>query len=357
MVSNSQIIFVTSAILMGVPSAHAQEVPRKGSEVWEYLHSIPIDQRMAVLEREAAREGGFTLYGALGITTAQQVLDLFGAKYPNIKVDFVRVTAGDLPQKIMIESRTGRVSVSGVMIPGDNLDLVSDVLSPYEVTAWKDLDKRFRYGDYASGWAASIVWMTPTTMAWRTDRISAREAPKSLDDVLDPRWKGKVGMTSILERYIDVLEKTYGDKTMDVVKGLSGLEPRLYESAGALSQALAVGEVDLAINFNVDRAAELKKQGAPIEYTYSRPLHASTQALAITEDAPSPYSAALFAEFLTSVEGGEKFDAFEKVRLFGNQKGTYTNSIGSADVVPFPNLSPERFSELSKIAEDRFIRR
>src|ERR1041384_3785523 len=91
-------------------AALAQNAPTEGPPVWTYLASLPPTQRLAVLEREAKREGGFTLYGALGIARAQMLNKIFNERYPDIKVNFVRLTEAELTDKVLLESRTNRVN-------------------------------------------------------------------------------------------------------------------------------------------------------------------------------------------------------------------------------------------------------
>src|SRR5262245_63619534 len=90
------------AVLCGLMASSATpalaqgEPPRDPDKVWAYLNALPEAQRQSVLEREAAREGRAVVYGALGIDRANLFIEPFQKKYPNVKVDFVRLSEADL---------------------------------------------------------------------------------------------------------------------------------------------------------------------------------------------------------------------------------------------------------------------
>jgi iron(III) transport system substrate-binding protein len=105
-----RLCIVAGASFLAVLPAAAQTAPPEGPAVWEYLAGLPREARLATLEREAKREGGFTIYGALGIDRAQILNKLFNERYPDVKVNFVRLTEADLTDKVLLENRTNRVN-------------------------------------------------------------------------------------------------------------------------------------------------------------------------------------------------------------------------------------------------------
>src|SRR5688500_115258 len=76
-------------------SAMSQAAPPQGEEAWAYIAKLSKDERKAVLEKEAAREGSFTLYGQMGIDRAEHLVKAWSTRYPNIKLNFVRQTQAE----------------------------------------------------------------------------------------------------------------------------------------------------------------------------------------------------------------------------------------------------------------------
>lgn len=353
-----KLAFINAVALINT-LALAQTAPVDEAAAMRFLAGLPPEQRLAVLEREAKREGGFTIYGALGIDRAQILNKMFNERYPDVKVNFVRLTEAELADKTLLEGRTGRVNSDLALSTVAWMGLLAPALAPYETTTWNDFDPRFRLGSAKEGWTAIVYESLPTTIAWRTDRVKREEAPKTLQEVADPKWAGRIGTTTHLENMMNGLIGALGEpQAMALLKKLSANRPRLYSSTAALSQGLAAGEFDVAFDFSAHRPTLLKKQGAPVDFVFQDPLFATGITFSVVKGAKNPYSAALYMDYLTQAREQELLDKAEGGRLFGNTKGTFANKLSD-----YPNLrayipiSPERFKQLNRMAEDLFIRK
>jgi iron(III) transport system substrate-binding protein len=336
----------------------AQNAPTEGAAVWTYLANLPREQRLAVLEREAKREGGFTIYGALGIDRAQILNKMFNERYPDIKVEFVRLTEPELVDKVLLEQRTGRVNSDLALSTVAWMGLLPQALAPYEPTTWSEFDPRFRLGSAKEGWTAIAYETLPTTIAWRTDRVKREEAPKTLKQLTEAKWAGRLGTTTHLENMMNGLVLALGEPAaMELAKQLAANKPRLYSSTAALSQGLAAGEFDVAYDFSGHRPVLLKQQGAPVDWVFQDPLFAIGITFSVVKGAKHPYGAALYMDYLTQARQLELLDKAEGGRFFGNTKGTYTNRLADyPKLTPYTPVSPERFKQLNRIAEDLFRR-
>jgi len=124
--------------------AQPAPAPTDTAGAMAYLATLPAGERLAVMEREAKREGGFTIYGALGIDRAQILNKIFNERYPDVKVNFVRLTEAELADKVLLENRTGRVNSDLALSTVAWMGLLAPALAPYETTTWSDFDPRFR---------------------------------------------------------------------------------------------------------------------------------------------------------------------------------------------------------------------
>ena len=356
-----RIVVFLMVFMLGGP-AGAQSAARDSANlnVWQSLSKLSPSERKVVIEPEARREGTLVLYGATGLDRAQFWIAEFNKRYPDIKVEFVRLQAAELYQKIATERRTGQLRADLVITTITYLDLLKDVgaLAPYETSEWKDFDPRFRMGGADKGWTAVVYEIFPHAIAWRTDRVSSADAPKRTADLTDAKWRGRMGTTKHMEDFLGgTLTKLGPDKGMDLIKGLAAQRNRLYQSHAALSDALAAGEVDVAWGLIAARAIELAGKGAPVAYTLSDPQLAEGNTLSIGRDTSKPHAAALFMDVMLSAEVLEASDRWQPGRIFGNRKGTYSiPATRTAELFIFPALSPERYKELNRLAEDLFVR-
>ena len=347
---------VMTACAMG--AARAETAPQHGEAVNEYLASTAPDARLAMLAREAAREGRVVLYAAIGIDRAKIFLDMFNAKYPNVKVDFVRLTVNELAQRVMAESRTGRVGSDVIMTTPDWFGVIGPAIGSYRPTTWSSYDPRFLYQGQSPKWAALDYEILPEAIAWRTDRVKSAEAPKTLDDLADPKWSGRLGTVTNLERVVDAFTGIYGEKeAIAKIEALAKNKNRLYPTIGGLSSALASGEVDVAWGVGAYRAAALKASGAPVDYVIPSPTLAISIAMGVTRNAPHPYAAALMTEFLSDATTLEKSDAAESGRTFGNLKGKYQAPVtGFHNLVMIKAIAPDKLRDYNRMVERLFIR-
>lgn len=346
--------------LIGADPCAAQDAPREADKVWPYLAALPTEQRRAAMEREAAREGALVLYGATGIDRAGFWINEFNKRHPRIKVEFVRLQAGELYDKIATERRTGRVRADLIITTITYVELLAAVnaFAPYETVHWADFDPRFTLGGAAKGWTAVVYEIFPHAFAWRSDRIAAAEAPKSFAELADPKWKGRAGTTTHLEDFLNGAFTVLGeDKGRALAKSLGALNNRLFRSHAALSDALAAGQVDLAWGLVAGRPIELQAKGAPVAWNLGDPQFAEGNTISIGRDTDKPYAAALFLDTMLAAETLAASDAWQGGRIFGNRKGKYALSLDQyPSLFIFPPLSRERYRELNRLAEEIFVR-
>lgn len=349
-----------SVLLAVLPSIScAQELaPRDPVKVWSYLNGLPADERQSVLEREASKDGRATVYGALGIDRANLFIKPFEAKYPNVKIDFVRLSEADLVDKMLLEARTKRTSSDATIASIPWLSLLRPALAPYQPTSWNDFDPRLRFGGASEGWSALAYEILPSAIAWRTDRVANAEAPRTLDAVADPKWKGRAGTTTQLESMLQGLILAYGEAEATAkAEKLGALNNRLYTSIAALSDALAQGEIDVAWNMGAHRPSQLKAKGAPVDFVLEEPVFGQGITVSATKDSEHPYAAALFIEFATSAQSLEMVDKAEPGRFFGNTKGQYTLDLAKyPKLVLFPALDTAQFRALKQRTDRLFVR-
>lgn len=340
--------------------AAAQTAPRSGDEVWTYIDKLPKAERRAVLEREAAREGSFVLYGQLGIDRAEHITKVFNARYPNIKVDFVRQTAAEQSEKVLMEHRLNKMAGDVILTDTSLLFVLQEAFAPFEPSSWSEFDPRFLYGGKAKGWTAVVYELLPSVIAWRTDRIPSAEAPKTLDALSDPKWKGRVGTTTHLESFIEAMTGVYGKDVAETkARNLAKLDNRLYRSQAALGEALSAGSIDIVWNLSTLRADQMKSRGQPVDWVLQEPLFGIAVTASALRRAKNPYAAALFVDFLLEADTLRKMEIAEGLkRMFGNLKGKYEYDVTQyKSLRPNPPIAEDKFKELNLLAQKLFVRK
>jgi len=153
----------------------------------------------------------------------------------------------------------------------------------------------------------AIRWRT---LAYNTHLVQAAQLPATMNELGQPRWKGRVGMArpqfGTTRMHIAAMVALSGaGKVKSWLESLAANEVRLFDGNSAVVQALAHGEIDIGLT-DTDDALEGKAQGWPVEQaTGSAMLDGSgvlgiPNTVAIVKGAPHPKQAAALAEFLLS---------------------------------------------------------
>jgi len=148
-------------------------------------------------------------------------------------------------------------------------------------------------------WAATLlsVWV----QVYNTNLIRKQDLPKSYADLLDPRWKGKLGIEAKNQDWfaavVDVMGG--GDKGLKFFRDLvakNGVSPRTGHTL--LNNMVIAGEVPLALDIYNYMPEQAKKKGAPIDWFALEPAVARSNAVGIARRAPHPNAALLFYEYM-----------------------------------------------------------
>jgi iron(III) transport system substrate-binding protein len=264
------------------------------------------DPALDKLVTAAKEEGQVTFYAVPDERVAQQLADAFEKKY-GIEAKFTRATAAELEQRFSAEAEAG-APVADVMLTLND-GFLADAIKKGWMTP---LDRAGILG-FPGDWIAPqailrdpstvMVQVTNMGIGFNTD-AAGDAAPKSWEDVLDPKWKGKVAIAdpnnAIHNDLFYVLSKQYG---MDYLSRLKGQIGRIYPGGAPMVEALASGEASVAIGIVAAGLKIVKEQGAPIGWSIPKDTLASPTVLGVSANAPHPNAAKLLAHYILSQEG------------------------------------------------------
>jgi iron(III) transport system substrate-binding protein len=159
---------------------------------------------------------------------------------------------------------------------------------------------------------------------YNTKLVKPEEAPKSLDDLLTPRWQGKWVMPDPSRHFttgvwLKNLDEIYGKNSIAFVKKMAEAKPILVESFIPSAQKIISGEALAGITY-VKYVHIFGKEGAPLDYVRLPKMLADGHNVGIQAKAPHPNAARLFQDFLISREG---MQIMAKEGEFVTAKGVY----------------------------------
>ena len=260
---------------------------------------VPAQAQDAVDAAKAKAEGKVIWYTSTPIDQGQKIVDAFQKEY-GIKVEMFRSGGSAILRRFQQEMDAGRVAV--------------DVLTHSEPAAANALGKKGffvafkpknfdKVPDAAKDPNGLFVGQRLNLMTHylRSDKVPAADEPKTWDDLLNPKYKGKLVMTdpsytSLQVSVVGMMSKARG---WGFYEKLRGNDVMIVQGNQQVADNLKRGERLIAVGALDSYAADLKKEGHPIKTLYpSDGLFVIPSPTSVVKGSPNPNAAKLFAEFM-----------------------------------------------------------
>ena len=257
--------------------------------------------RSEKLLEAATKEGTLTLYTAFRPQDLPLIISPFEAKY-GIKVKAWRSGSNNVTQRVVREAAGKRPEVDVIMMPASEMEAVyrEKLLQPITSPLTKDLIPLA--SPVHKNWAT--VFMNVTVHSYNTQLIKKEDLPKTYNDLLDPKWKGKLGVESKAEEWyskvVSVMGEEKGVKYFRELVTKNGMSARL--GASLLHNLVIAGEVPLALTVYIDLPEKDKRAGKPVDWFALDPVVAQGFNVAIAQKAQHPTAAMLFYDYMLSPE-------------------------------------------------------
>jgi len=256
----------------------------------------------ATLEESAKAENEVVLYSSLNNEQIVTLVEGFQKKYPFIKPSFYRATSERVLQRALTEAKAARYAVDVFTAAGFQLELLKETgltqkFVPAEAAAY---DEGFK--DPEGHWVN--VHSLLNTMAYNTQLVRPGEAPKKYEDLLAPKWKGKLGVNlQDPEWYVNLQRRMGKNKAINFLKALAAQQPALRDGHNITAQLLDAGEFQVVSNTYAHIVARTKAQGGPVQYVFDEPVITYIHPVALAKFAPHPSAGKLLMSFILSSEG------------------------------------------------------
>jgi iron(III) transport system substrate-binding protein len=260
------------------------------------------DTHTAKLIEGAKKEGSLIWYTSTSIEDIKRLFDAYTKKYPFIKTEFFNAGSARVFNRILNESRVGKIFFDLVAVRGvETHQLVKGgFLQPYlspESGAYPQgfKDAKGYWVDYFD--AYNII-------AYNTKLVPKEQAPKSWEDLLDPKWKSKIALEEEMYSWYAAISVAWGrERAQRYMRALAKQDVQLRSGQTLIAQLMAAGEFPMGMAL-AHRIEKMKEQGAPVEWvTTLDPVTVSLHPIGVAAKAPHPNAAKLFIDFVLSKEG------------------------------------------------------
>jgi iron(III) transport system substrate-binding protein len=252
---------------------------------------------MARLAEGAKKEGTLTLYTSVTVEDMAALTAAFEEKY-GVKVKVWRASAENVLQRAVVEARAGRYEVDAFELGGREMESLhrEKILQEVKTPALADLLPQAIIPHHE--WVGTRLNII--TVAYNTNLIRKDDIPKRYEDLLDPKWKGRLGIEAEDYDWLATLAAEMGEeKTIKLFRDIvarNGISVR--KGHTLLTNLVVAGEVPFALTVYGYLAEQLKNKGAPINWILLPPTVARATHVAVAKNAPHPNAAVLFFDFI-----------------------------------------------------------
>jgi iron(III) transport system substrate-binding protein len=270
------------------------------------------DKRAAIIEG-AKKEAAILVYESIPRDAGQHLVDDFQKAYPFItKAEFIQVPGSQKLSRVTQESLAGGPTADVMFNNPAAIQkyVENDFVRPID---WSELGVKMSSAMTPNQYmiAAAAVLMG---VLYNTQRVPEAEAPKTWDEMIDPKWKGRFA-TWTRTIGLMALVSVWGEaKTRDYVKHMAALQPRLVANTYNLAQMVGAGEIDLAYTIYHTALPTIRK-GAPVRWINLDPVPVQLLYAFSLKQGRNPNAAKLFLSWLGTRDGAL---AYEKYAERGN---------------------------------------
>lgn len=245
----------------------------------------------------ARREGQVDVYTSLTAGSAAKVKADFESRY-GVRVNLWRASSENILQRVVTESRARRADFDVVETNGPEMEAIQreKVLQRVDSPLFRELIPQALFPHRE--WVATRLNLF--VQCYNTKAVAASAVPHGFEDLLDPQWKGRLGIEANdadwFQAVIEELGEAKGLALFRELVAKNGLSVR--KGHALLAQLVESGEIALSLTCYSFKVDQDRKAGAPIDWTSFGPVLARPNGAGISRKAPHPHAALLFYEYL-----------------------------------------------------------
>jgi iron(III) transport system substrate-binding protein len=276
----------------------------------------------------------------------------FSARYPFVDLKHYYSPRQGILNKTMSEFR-GNANVVDVIMTDVSYGTVlmkEGVSNPYSTP---DADRYVR-GSFDPKGQWFTMYMLTTALVYNRNLVKANEAPKTYEELLDAKWKGKMMFDPEAAFIMAAMDHAWGKEKARAYLARLAKQDLIFRRGTTLtSQLIAAGEHPIAIAINGETTAEMRDKGAPLGFSVLPPRIIKPNGLFVAKKSPHPYAALLFTDWALSDEGQKVLavDLGKGVAMKG-VPAKYKEFQGEPDYVvgpEFGNQLKQHMAEFQKI--------
>jgi iron(III) transport system substrate-binding protein len=288
------------------------------------------------LVEAAKKEGGkVVLYTSMETFTADALKKAFESK-TGLQMEYWRGGSTEVIDRVLGEHRVGKPQFDVVATTGDHMHLMfkEGAFTKYESPSLKGFAKDAIDPNLGARYRNVLYGVI-----YNKAGIKASEAPKTLEDVVKPEYRGKLVMPhpvnhTLTTQWLASLDKIMPkNRAEKFIRDLAATKPVFVESIVPAADRVGTGETPIGITF-VRFVLTYNKQGANLDYVRDYTMLGDGQYISLASKAPRPSAGKAFIDFFLDEES-MRIQA--NTGEFVNRKGVHP-PLADADKIKFVQM-------------------
>jgi iron(III) transport system substrate-binding protein len=281
-----------------------------------------------------------TIYTAIEEPQINKYLEPFKRKYPDIKLEIVRASTGDMTARLMAEKSNPKADVIwGLAATSLIMADKQGMLEPYKPKGGENIPKEFKGEGENPAWYGIDAFITAITV--NKEELSKKKLPipTSYEELIKSEYKGMIVMPNpqssgtgfiAVSAWMQLMGKDKAFEYMDKLHNNIGV----YTHSGSLPAKMAAsGEYPIGISYDW-KGLQLKKEGYPVEVIFPKEGSGwDLEANGLVKKANIKEEAKIFLDYVLSKEA---------MLMYGENYAVTTLDVGSAIPEGFPKKPLEQ---------------
>jgi len=308
----------------------------------------------AKLIKAAKKEGGkVVVYGSIENDTMDHVAAAFKKK-TGLEVNYWRAASNKVTDRVTGESRAGKPLFDVVLTTESTMKLIQldGFLAKYDSPSARAFPKEVIDPNLGPSYRSTVIGVV-----YHAGIIKPPDAPKSLEDLVKPQYKGKVvvpdpSQHTTTAQWLASLHRIMGKEKADkFIRDLAATKPLLVESLTPAGERITTGETPIGIAF-LKNVVFYGKKGIPLDYVRLGKFMGDNQSVTLGAKPPHPNAGKAFIDYFL---GEESLRIMSGIGEFVTRKGIYpplpdADKIELVDMVDMDKKAfTEKMTEYKKI--------
>ena len=321
-----------------------------------FLPSFVLGQSASLIEAAKKEGGKVVVYGSLQDNSMEPIGKAFQAK-TGLELNYWRGTATKAMDRALVEHRAGKPLYDIVLTSDNEMEIMQKegIFIRYDSPAAKAFPVNSANPELGPVYRYAIVGVV-----YNKDIVKPADAPKTLEDILKPQFRGKIAMpdptqdTSML-RWLESLHKVMGkERAAKFTADLAATKPSLAEAFLVAADRASTGEASLAITLLIN-VVTFGQKGAPMDYVRLPTMMGSSHYITLSKKAPHTNAGKAFIDFFL---GDESMRIMAKNGESVNRTGVYPPipGIDKVKLLDMEDFDTQGFAEKKKEYQKIFMR-